>query len=203
MAVVAATEREEMEFVARWVREFVEARPEARVAVLVPGLSAERAEMEDVLRQVLAPELEDVRADLSSAPWEMSGGVALESVTMVTDVLALARWVEGALPVQEVSSLLLSPYFGDGKGRDGAARFDVRLRRELRLRPELGIGAVLAMADAKGEGAWLGWLREVERFVRRDGDRGKARGTELRGYAEWMEFVRGLGMAAGWPGGES
>jgi ATP-dependent helicase/nuclease subunit B len=195
-SVVAATERGELELAARWVRRFVEERPQARVAVLVPGLGEERAELEDVLREVLAPELEDVGADLSSAPWEISGGVTLDAVSMVMDVLALARWVEGALPVQRVSSLLLSPYLGKSEWRDAAARFDVRLRKEVMLRPEMGMGALLALADTKGEGAQLTWLREAERFVRKDGDRSKP-----RGYAEWMEFVRGLGVAAGWPGG--
>jgi probable DNA repair protein len=194
--VVAANEREELELAARWVREFVEARPEARVAVLVPGLGEERAGLEDVLREVLAPELQDVGADLSSTPWEMSGGGALESVAMVADVLALARWVEGPLPVQRVSALLLSPYFGGGVDRERMGRFDVVLRRESRLRPEIGMGALLALAEAKGGAAVVGWLREVERFLRRDGDRSKP-----RGFAEWMEFVRGLGLAAGWPGG--
>ncbi len=196
-AAVAATEREELELAARWIRGFVEARPGARVAVLVPGLGEERAGLEDVLREVLAPELQDVGADLSSTPWEISGGVALESVAMVADVLALARWVEGPLAVSRVSGLLLSPYWGM-EGRDAVARFDVRLRRESMLRPEIGMGAVLALAEAKDEPGVVGWLREVERFVRRDGDRVKA-----RGFAEWMEFVRGLGVAAGWPGGRA
>jgi probable DNA repair protein len=196
-AVVAATEREELALAARWVRGFVEARPGARVAVLVPGLGEERAGLEDVLREVLAPELQDVGADLSSTPWEMSGGVALESVAMVADVLALARWVEGPLAVSRVSGLLLSPYLGLG-ARDAIARFDVRLRRKSMLRPEIGIGALLALADAEGESGVVGWLCEVERFVRRDGDRSKP-----RGFAEWMEFVLGLGVAAGWPGGRA
>jgi probable DNA repair protein len=200
-AVVAATEREELELAARWVREFVESRPEARVAVLVPGLGEERAGLEDVLREVLAPELQDVGADLSSTPWEMSGGVALESVAMVADVLALARWVEGPLAVSRVSGLLLSPYLG-AEARDAVARFDVRLRRELMLRPEIGMGPLLALAEAEGESGVVGWLREVERFVRRDGDRAKL-ASERRGFAEWMEFVRGLGVAAGWPGGRA
>ena len=200
-SVVAATEREELVLAARWLRAFVEERPETRVAVLVPGLGEERAELEDVFREVLAPELEDVGADLSSAPWEISGGVALDSVAMIADVLALARWVEGALPMQRVSSLLLSPYFGRNEERDAAARFDVRLRNGLMLRPEIGIGALLALTEAKGERELLGWLHDVERFLRRDGDRSKPRDSERRGYAEWMEFVRGLGTAAGWPGG--
>jgi ATP-dependent helicase/nuclease subunit B len=202
-SVVAASEREELVLAARWVRGVLEERPDARVAVLVPGLGEERAALEDVLREVLAPELQLVGADLSSTPWEIAGGVGLGSVGMIADVLTLARWVEGALSLQRVSSLLLSPYVGDVAERDEAARFDVGwLRKALLLRSEIGIAPLLAMADQAGakEGrVLLGWLREVEQFLRCDGDRGK-RDSERRGYAEWMEFVRGLGIAAGWPG---
>jgi ATP-dependent helicase/nuclease subunit B len=194
-AVRAANEGEEVEMVARWLRGFLEER-RGRVAVLLPGLAEERAELEDVLREVLTPELQAVGADLSSTPWEFAQGDGLGQTAMVGDMLALARWVEGALPVARVSALLLSPYFGGGDRRDVMARFDAgTLRRELLLRSEIGIEALLAMAEHSAARELLGWLGRVQASVKRDGERGK-----VRGYAEWMEYVRGLGQAAGWPG---
>jgi ATP-dependent helicase/nuclease subunit B len=201
-SVVASSEEEERRLAARWVREFLMARREARVAVLVPNLAEERATLEGVLREVLAPELQSIDADLSSTPWEFSGGVSLSSLVMVVDALELIRWTQGPLPVESVGSLLLSQYLGsngmDAEARDAAARFDVsRLRRMLLLRSEIDIAGVLELAR-QSEGnvpIAFAWLGKVQEFVEKSGDRKRA-----RGFAEWMEFVRGVLLAAGWPG---
>lgn len=207
--VVTANEREELLFAARWVRGFLEERrarmPGICVAVLLPDLSEERAELEVVLRETLAPELQWIDEDVSSTPWEFSGGVPLSSLTMIADALELARWVQRPLPLKRVSSLLLSAYVGHngahGRDRDASARFDAgKLRRLLLLRSEIEIAAVLELADHAGAERddarrALGWLARVQEFARGMGDRSKP-----RSFAEWMEFVRGLMQAANWPG---
>jgi ATP-dependent helicase/nuclease subunit B len=206
-SVVVANEREELLLAARWIREFLEGpganERGARVAVLLPKLSEERAEFEEVLRETLAPELQSVESDLSSTPWEFSGGVALSSLAMIADVLTLASWTEGPLALERVSSLLLSPYVGDNGmdsgDREASARFDAgRLRGMLLLRSEIEIESVLELADraeTMDDRTPLAWLRSVQEFLRRAGDRDR-----LRSFAEWMEFVRGLARAAVWPG---
>lgn len=207
--VVAENEREERLFAARWMRGFLETRNTkmngARVAVLLPALAEERAEWEEVLREVLAPELQSIDEDLSATPWEFSGGTPLSSVAMIGDALLLAQWAEGPLPLAQVSALLLSPYMGhngaDSVDRDAGARFDAeRLRRLLLLRSEIEMAAVLELADrtrAERDDAplALAWLESVQEFVRRGGDRSRP-----CSFAEWMEFVRGLTQAANWPG---
>jgi ATP-dependent helicase/nuclease subunit B len=208
-SVVAANEQEERTLTAGWIREFLEAprtqEQGRRVALLVPDLAEERATLEGVLREVLAPELQSIDADLSSTPWEFSGGVPLSSLAMVVDALELVRWTQGPLPVESVSSLLLAPYLGsngtDAGARDAAARFDAsRLRRMLLLRSEIDIAGVMELArqsEVGGSGALeaLAWLRNVQEFLRKSGDLKRA-----RGFAEWMEFVRGVLLAASWPG---
>jgi len=198
-SVVAPTERAELELAARWIRGFVQQQPDARVAVLLPQLAEQRAELEEVLREMLAPELQSVTEDLSSTPWEFSSGAALSSMAMISDALALARWSQGPLPVQRVSALLLSPYIGQLDGRDSSARFDAAtLRRTQLLRSEIEIASLLALADdaqRKYSRPLLSWLRHVQIYLQRDADRSRP-----RGYAEWMEFVRGLAQAANWPG---
>ena len=204
-SVVALNEEEERLLAARWVREFLEVRraegQAARVALVVPNLAEERATLEGVLRAVLAPELQSIDADLSSTPWEFSVGVPLASLPMVVDALDLVRWTQGPLPVESVSSLLLSPYLGgngtDARARDAATRLDAsRLRRMLLLRSELDIAGVVELArrDEVASNA-LAWLRDVQEFVQRSGDHKRP-----RGFAEWMELVRGVLLAANWPG---
>jgi probable DNA repair protein len=158
-----------------------------------------------VLREELAPELQSIEADLSSTPWEFSGGVPMSSLAMVMDALELVRWTQGPLGVESVSSLLLSPYLGsngmDTSARDEAARFDAsRLRRMLLLQSEIEIPAVMELArqreaDATGKPEVLPWLRNLQEFLHKSGDR-----KRTRGFAEWMEFVRGVLLAANWPG---
>jgi probable DNA repair protein len=207
-SIVAKNEHEELGLAARWIREMLASRGgerEVRVAVLVPDLGEVRAELADVLRETLAPELQSIDADLSSTPWEFSGGVPLSSLAMIGDVLALARCAEGPLALARVSSLLLSPYVGsNGSGsdeRDRSARFDAsRLRRALLLRPEIEISSVLDLADYESaqkdnNHTLLAWLHSVHEFLERVGDRSRP-----RSFAEWMEFVRGLMQAANWPG---
>jgi ATP-dependent helicase/nuclease subunit B len=204
-SVVASNEEEERGLAVRWIRELLGGaralEPGPRVAVLVPNLAEERGALEGVLREVLAPELQSIDADLSSTPWEFSGGVPLSSLAMVVDALELVRWTEGPLPVESVSSLLLSPYLGsNGTGagaRDAAACLDAsRLRRMLLLRSEIDVAEVMELARLDERAfATLAWLRNVQDLLQKNGDRRRA-----RGYAEWMEFVRGVLLAANWPG---
>ncbi len=208
-SVLVPTEGEERLLAVRWVREFLDTRrtgePPARVAVLVPNLAEEREQLEGVLREVLAPELQSIEADLSSTPWEFSGGAPLSSLAMVVDALELVRWTQGPLPLERVSSLLLSPYLGkigtDVGARDVAAQFDVsRLRRTLLLRSEIDIPGLMAVVhahegDRSGTATALSWLSHMQEFLRKSGDL-----KRTRNYAEWMEFVRGVLWAANWPG---
>ena len=208
-SMLVPTEDNEHLLAVRWVRAFLDARrteePPARVAVLVPNLAEEREQLEGVLREVLAPELQSIDADLSSTPWEFSGGAPLSSLAMIVDALELVRWTQGPLPLESVSSLLLSPYLGkigtDAGARDVAARFDVsRLRRTLLLRSEMDIPDLRALVhahegDRSGAATVLSWLGHVQEFVKKSGDL-----KRLRGFAEWMEFVRGVLLAASWPG---
>jgi ATP-dependent helicase/nuclease subunit B len=208
-SAVAPTESEERTLASRWIREFLTMRrtaePAARVALLVPDLTEEHFQLEGAFREVLAPELQSIHADLSSTPWEFSGGVPLSSMAMVVDALELLRWTQGPLPLERVSSLLLSPYIGkngtDAGIRDATARFDVaRLRRQFLLRSEIDIPGVLELvqrshANRESESAVLSWLRDIQEFLKKIGDPKRP-----RGFAEWMESVRGVVLAANWPG---
>lgn len=212
VSVTAQNERAELLLAVRWIRGFLEAnrakKPGARVALLLPNPAERRAEIEGVFREILAPELQAVDADLSSTPWEFSSGAALASTAMIADAIAMIRWTQGAMHRERVSSLLLSPYFGNLAAsedtRDAAARFDDHwLRRMPLLRPEIEIVDVIALAsqaevssEANDKRKALQWLREVRALVLRHGDTQRP-----RGYAEWMELVRGVLSAANWPGG--
>lgn len=198
-SIIAPTERDELLFAARWIRNYLEQhRSENRtVAVLLPSLDDDRAQLDLIFREVLAPELESIHADLSSAPWEFSTGPSLASLPLLHCVLELAHWANAALSLDRISALMLSPFLGVASDRNLAAQFDAAvLRRTTLLRPELDLNAFLALADTRTHVASLPtWLRNFHLQVTRTGSLDRS-----RSFAEWAEFVRSLASAANWPG---
>jgi ATP-dependent helicase/nuclease subunit B len=197
-AVLAETPRDELRLAALWLREHLEqAEPTSRIAVLVPGLEQERAQMETVLRAVLAPELEAINEDLSSTPWEFSVGEPLQSLAMIADAMDVLRLGVGPLPQQRVSALLLSPYLNPGGEREIAAQLDARIRsREKRLRPEISLTQLLSLIEKHKAG--VAWPRQLATEIGRGGDIARP-----RSYAAWMELLRGWVQATGWPSAEA
>lgn len=200
MLVATADEREELSVAARWVRGVLEERPGARIAVVVPGLEERRAEIDRVFREVLAPELEDIAARDDAAPYEFSVGRALAGVPMVAVALDLLRWATGALPLERVSGLLLSPYFGmvDEERRARAAFDAFDLREARRLRPEESLESmILHVARGARRREGLTGLLERLRGMRAVAATRLAGAVE-RTHVEWTVRMGELLEAASW-----
>jgi ATP-dependent helicase/nuclease subunit B len=201
--VGAADETEELRACARWIRKFVEEHEGARVGVIVPGLEGQRAEIDRVFREMLAPELEDVGAGNSVAPYEFSVGVTLATTPMVAAALDLLRWVLGPLPLERVSGLLLSPYFADGRQVLGArAQLDAFVLRPAKglLRPEVSLDALTGLVErnrAPNLEGLLAALRRMRQVVARHFAKDAA-----QTHAEWADAMRELLKAANWGAGE-
>ena len=198
LLTAANDEQEELSTAALWIRRFLEQQPEGRVAVIVPNLAMERAEIDRVFRETLAPELQDIRAGNEGAPYEFSVGKPLAETMMVESALDLLRWAAELLPVDRVSALLLSPYFAMLNEEHGArAEFDAfELRKMRMLRPEISLEAVLSAVERSKRSLrmqhLLAALRRTNIVVRR------LRGMDARSHAEWAERMRELLEAAGW-----
>ena len=194
----AENEREELLVAARWVRTVVEEEPRSRVAVIVPGLEEERAEIDRVFREVLAPELESIEAGVDG-PYEFSVGVMLAATPMVAVALDVLRWAVETLPLERVSGLLLSPYFASAEEERGKrAEFDAfELRKTAMLRPEISLGTLIALAEGGrrrgGIGRLVARLKGLQAVVAV-----RIEGGDRRTYAEWAERMRELLGAAGW-----
>jgi probable DNA repair protein len=201
MLVDAADELEELRVSARWVRKFLETRPGAKVALIVPGLETQRREIDRVFREVLAPELEDIRTANEVWPYEFSLGVALAETPMVATALDLLRWMAGALPLDRVSGLLLSRYFAMTSEERGArAEFDAfELRKARMLRPEFSLEGLYAAVSGSKRKAKLSRLSNALRAVRLVANR--LQGMTARTNAEWAEGMRELLEAAAWGSG--
>ena len=201
-SITAADPREELQWAARWVRRYLEDHREShpRVAILVPNLAEERAELDSVFRDVLAPELQSIATDLSSSPWEISAAAPLASLAMISAALGLAQWTRGPLSLDRIGTLLLSPYLGDPSQRDALACFDANtLRRQTLLRPQIDMAHVLRLLSPREPDtpALAEWLRDVQSLAQR------AASIRAATFAEWMEHMRALLAAAQWPSAES
>jgi probable DNA repair protein len=194
----ASGEHEELMMAARWVRGVVEEKHKARVAVIVPGLEEERAEIDRVFREVLAPELESIEAG-AEGPYEFSVGVMLAATPMVAVALDILRWSVKALPLERVSGLLLSPYFAAAADESGKrAEFDAfELRKARMLRPEITLDSLIALVEGARRRNRLGQLLARLRAMRFVVANRIAEGNRQT-HAEWAERMRELLEAAGW-----
>ena len=203
-SVMADSPLEELRDAVRWVRHRFERGWEAgeTLALILPDPGAERGDLEPLLREWLAPELEPVSADLSSAPWECSAGLPLARLPIVQHALLLLRWITAELPIESVGTLLLSPFFASEDDPEALAQFEMQtLRRAPMARPELSLETLLRLARGNhgssgtaGCPALLAW-QAVRRLA---GAPGELAGTGS--HADWTELIRRVLRTAGWPG---
>jgi ATP-dependent helicase/nuclease subunit B len=198
MLVEAEDEQKELSAAAKWVRRFLEEKPGARIAVIVPGLENERREIDRVFREILAPELEDIRAGDNTGPYEFSLGVPLSETAMVATAQDLLRWAADAMPLEKVSRLLLSPEFAMTlEERGHRAEFDAfELRKARMLRPEITVDALIALAERSRRRSGFSRLLGALRAMRSVANRIQSSGS--RTNAEWAETMRELLEAAAW-----
>ena len=111
---LATTRDLDDEFVqaALWLREHLTDHPEARIAAIHPDIASERAELDRVFRRILAPELQDITADLTSSPYEFSLGHPLSQQPMIAHRPSASPLGQSPLSASKnISQLLLSPFF--------------------------------------------------------------------------------------------
>src|SRR6185312_9121149 len=136
------------------------------------------------------PELQSTDTDLSSTPYSFSTGSPLAETPMVATALDLIRWIAGPLPLDRVTTLLLSPYIGAFADIEARAAFDAfTLRRTPLLRPEIDIARLHRLAEKSSPVANL--LAPLAARRPRE---------TLRSHADWMEFVRDTLRDTNFPG---
>lgn len=185
---------QEEALIARWCREQLQANAEARLAVVMPSLSARKTALLRQLRAELEPAA-SYRFDDSPSPLiNLSLGEALADRPLVATALRALRLVAGSAadwPLTELSPLLLSPYLGDANDSDGRARLDAWLRDQgmTSLRAETAMKLLRARGSAGLAERWQQALDSVREWRRKKGS--------LR---DWSERLRLLLDQLGWPG---
>ena len=202
---------DELSQAALWIRAFLIANPETKVAVIVPGLAAERREIERVFRHILAPELEDITANTAS-PYEFSLGESLASIPLVALALEILRFSTAALPIASVSRLLLSPYFATGRQESSnpteffaRAEFDAfELRKTKFLRPEITLARLISLtATSKLAGNLEDLLSQLRSLYRTTQKLLADPAPKQRLCSDWADIVREILHSSGWPGAKA
>jgi ATP-dependent helicase/nuclease subunit B len=194
LLVEAVDKRDEITTCALWVqRELASAAAEgqmARIAVVVPGVSIVRPEIERAFRQILAPEAVAVGTHDLPLPYEFSLGVPLADVPMARSALLLLRWMNDALLQDQVSWLLLSGFLCEELDELlPIAEFDVNLRRRAMRQPEQDLDTFLQSSNPPDT------LRRRLQAGRR-----LLSQNNLLNFAQWVHVVDQILDAVHWPG---
>lgn len=174
--------------IARWARASLEENPALSLGVVCPDLHARREDIEDILEDVLHPELA-WRADTARA-YHLSLGRPLPEYPVAGAALDVLQWHGSPITFDAVSRVLRSPYVAGGEAELGA-RADLEARLRKLQQSTFTLGALRHFAERQDG---------LETFVRcldaaiahRSASRGdaNARAAEL---SEWLVLF-------GWPG---
>ena len=155
------------------------------IAIVVPNLSDRRSQIERAFSGLLP-----------SDSFEFSLGQPLAEAAPAAIALDLLRWTLEPLPLDAISNLLLSPFFGSPTPEKAvaAAEFDAfELRQAFLLRPELSLEATLNLARRTKRAPHLTPLLEslgATRFALETWD--------VQPHTAWADHFRELLEAANW-----
>ena len=198
--VVARTLDEEIETAALWVRDALFENSSLRIGVIVPALTELRDRLDATFRRVLAPSSMDVHVARGRLPYEFSLGAPMHRMPAIRTALALLRWMEAPMPMEEVSWLLVHGSFSGGSDAgvaNGRAMLDRRFRdRDYQLGDSVSFFAFrqwLSQVGHKEDAAFLQWT--VERLFTEGKRLDRKRN---RSYADWREAIEEFLAMADW-----
>lgn len=188
VSVVACGDAEdEWRRIARWARAELTADPGADLGVICPDLHKRRDQIEEILEDVLYPEL-PWRVDAPRV-FHLSLGRPLPEYPIAGSALDLLRWTGRRIPFEIVSRTLRSPYLGSGNDLDARITFELALREK--GQESFAIGYLETLAGERPE------LAQFARHL------GAARGLGTPGRVDpggWSAFFSDWLRAFNWPG---
>jgi probable DNA repair protein len=175
-----------------WLGERLEADPEARLMVIVPGLEAQRGELERALR-----------AD-STLEFEFSLGVPLGRVGLARSAVLLLRWLREPISEAELDWLIGCGHCVQSREEELALAAAMRgLRSRGQERPTWELSEFLSCLGAARDGTdgvpastptalWASRLTAAQQQL--------AAAASRQSPMEWARLAAELMETAGWPG---
>ena len=173
-----------------WARQHLEARPDARLAVVVPDLQARRAAIERALDEYLQPELELPGTRQRDRAYDLAGGDPLAAWGIAAAALDCLSSLAPRIDFTAFSRLLRSRYCPAGDDPEARVRLDHELRRKgIASWPVATLAGLARRQDCSGIG---GALEAVRRVL--------GEGPAVRPTDGWARVFGELLSAWGWPG---
>ncbi len=139
---------QEIRRAARWARRLLEGGSPGPIGVVIPDLGQQRTLVERTFVETLTPGRAQSAIPApgdADYPFTLSLGVPLSDRPLIRTALDWLEWCLQPQPLEQVSTLLRSPFWGHAAAEaDWIARLDRQLRR--RHSPMLGLPAVAAEA---------------------------------------------------------
>ncbi len=168
---------EELIHAAAWARRTLEAKPDAKIGVVVPGLAGLSVAVERIFDDTFHPSLDFVRPAASDAAFHISSGVRCADIPMI-GVALLTLGLKPGLQIGEAGLLLRSPFLRLDKLPASRAYADLRRQGVETISFEIEAVRRVFPAMAKAADA----LRERQH------------------PSEWSATFSKLLDGAGWPG---
>lgn len=190
----------ELASAAQWAQEMAARHPQARIAVVIPDLTAIQTAVERSFRNRFQPAHCLPQSGYSAAPFNLSAGTPLGQAPVIAAALALLGLLREPLASTDVCRLLTNPFWGNGDSEG-----DVRCRAQ-RAVLDLGLHQFSASRlrqllapmenDNEGDGIPLHQrLAQLATLLRQQPAR--------QSFAGWREMFSTSLHSLGWPGSRS
>ncbi|HIJ21649.1 MAG: hypothetical protein HON68_04250 [Gammaproteobacteria bacterium] len=147
--VVSADPDREVEAAVSAIKDCLQATPEARVGVVVPGLTARRRQLEVGFSEQLAAQSAVMPVLASQLPYRFSSGDLLLDDPRIHHALQLLKLAQQGLPLLEVSALLRSPWLLLGAEMEARSVVELQLRGQSEL--EVSLHSLIRQLHPAGE----------------------------------------------------
>ena len=142
-------ERDELLACAQWARARLEAHPQARIGVVVPGLAQARSRVERAFASVMRPAHALPGVPAQTLPFNISLGIALNQYALVHDALLALQLAGREIEFNGASRLLRSPFLA-GSESELAARSQLDAVLRARAGTVLTLETLLRQMDQFG-----------------------------------------------------
>ncbi|HTP94322.1 MAG TPA: hypothetical protein VMK05_00625, partial [Burkholderiales bacterium] len=147
--IECADRRDEIARAAAWARARLEARPDARIGVVVPELARQRAALLRAFSAAMRPDYALPGQAPRVMPFNVSLGEPLNACPLVNAALGVLELASREIAFERASRLLRSPFIAGAEAeRLGRARADAALRR--RAEPSVTLDRLLALLAREG-----------------------------------------------------
>jgi ATP-dependent helicase/nuclease subunit B len=182
----------EIKSMATWAKQCWQNNPNATIACIVPALNLTRNYIEDIFYQTFYQQIKNTP---EKQYYNLSAGQALTEFSVIADALIALRLLEGKFHIDDLSTLLQSPYFSlDLSDPDMGALVDREIR-ELN-EPVLNNSALfIALHTAQAiypANTWSDRWHQLCQFSKKQ--------PPLATVSKWIEQFCMLLELLGWPG---